>query len=96
MYSLSKFTLREMTECGTALRRFGAGATSMEAVAHKIVNYLHQQFRDETTGQSALALVRCFKTHAYGDLPAELQQIANQSLPDRGTQPDLKGSISPM
>jgi hypothetical protein len=91
MYSLSKFTLREMTECGTALRKLGSGASSMEEVANKMVNYLHQQFLDPATGQSALALVRCFKTHAYGDLPLTLKQIANQSL---GNQ-SLEGTQSP-
>ncbi len=90
MYSLTGFTLREMTECGAKLRKLGVGASSMEEVANNLVSYLYHQFRDPQTGESALALVRFFKTHAYGELPLSLQQIANQMLGDCSHSPELK------
>ena len=40
MYDLTKFTLRDMTECGIALRNLSVDAGSMEEVADKIVHYL--------------------------------------------------------
>ena len=90
MYSLNKFTLSEMTQCGAALRKLGVGAASMEAVANNIVDYFYNQFLDPATGQNALALVRFFKTHAYGKLPIELQRLGGQMLEQETTQPDLK------
>jgi hypothetical protein len=66
MYQLVRFGLREMTECGAALRRLGAEATSLEDVASKIVRFLYTHLVDEA-GHPACALVRAFKTH-----PAEL------------------------
>ncbi|MEO0984342.1 MAG: hypothetical protein AAFY20_02215 [Cyanobacteria bacterium J06639_14] len=90
MYNLSDLTLSEMTECGATLRKLGVGSTSMEEVANKIVDYFHAQFLDPDTGQSTLALVRYFKTHSYGNLPVELQQVADQSLGDFPVHPELK------
>lgn len=90
MYSLTKFTLREMTECGAALRKLGVGAVSMEEVANRLVGYFYNQFLDPETGQSALALARIFKTHNYGDLPLDLQRIAKQNLGSASIQPSLK------
>lgn len=90
MYRLTKFTLREMTECGAALRKLGVGATSMEEVANRMVSYFYNQFLDEETGQSAFTLVRLFKTHACGDLPCDLQQIARQTLGADVVPPEMK------
>lgn len=90
MYSLTRFTLKEMTECGSALRKIGIDTVSMEEVANKIVGYFYDQFLDQETGQSAFALVRLFKTHAYVELPLELQQIAQQKMGTTFIQPDLK------
>jgi len=90
MYSLTRFTLREMTECGATLRKLGLGASSMEDVANKLVSYFYHQFRDPETGESTLALVRFFKTHVYGELPTSLQKIADQMLGDRPHVAELK------
>lgn len=90
MYSLSRFTLREMTECGATLRKLGVGATSMEDVANTIVRYFYDRFRDPETGESALALVRFFKTHGYGDLPPNLQHMACDLLGESNIYPELK------
>lgn len=89
MYSLTHFTLRDMTKCGAALRKIGSGATSMESVADRIVRYLYEGFIDEQTGQSALALVRCFKTHSCSELEAELHQFASQMLTGQPISPTM-------
>lgn len=90
MYSLTRFTLKEMTECGATLRRLGVGAASMEEVANKLVNYFYSCFVNPDTGENALALVRCFKTHDYNELPVELQHLASQMLGQHSVQPALK------
>lgn len=90
MYSLTQFTLADMTECGAALRKLGVGAGSMEEVADRITRYFYQHFLDPATGQSSLALVRFFKTHAYGDLDTTLQGFADQMLGTSAAPPEMK------
>ena len=73
MYDLTQFNLQNATDIGIALRGFGQGAKSIETVAQRSVQYLYDNLIDPHTGQSACALARFFKTHAYGKLPSELQ-----------------------
>ena len=72
MYSLSEFSLADMTRCGAELRKMGKNASSTAQVADKIVRYLYDHIVEEDTGARCLSLVRLFKTHPYEDLdPAE-------------------------
>ncbi len=80
MYDVTQFSLSDMTTCGSALRKIGAGATSMEEVANRMVHYFYKEFGDPQTGQSPFALVRFFKTHPYGDLSEDLKAVANTML----------------
>jgi signal transduction histidine kinase len=86
MYDLTTFTLRDMVECGLALRQMGKDATSMEQTCNRIVKYLYQNFVNKQTGDKSCALVRCFKTHPYGNLEPELQASA-RNLCDENTPP---------
>ena len=54
----------------------------MEALANRLVDYFHEHLRDSETGGNACVLVRFYKTHAYGDLPAELQEFARNLMPE--------------
>ncbi|MEM9771203.1 MAG: hypothetical protein AAF889_06350 [Cyanobacteria bacterium P01_D01_bin.73] len=79
-YCFDHFSLKDMTTCGTTLRRMGAGAETMEEVATRIVRYFRDSFIDPDTGESALALARCFKTESYDTLPdSAMQAIAATS-----------------
>jgi hypothetical protein len=82
MYDLQQFNLREMTECGAALRKIGTGAQSMEETADRVVQYFYQQFRDRQTGESPFALVRFFKTHPYEALTPDLHAFAQTMVAD--------------
>ena len=73
MYDLARLSLQDVTEIGIALRSLGKNSDSLETVANRCVQYFYQNLIDPITGQSACTLVRLFKTHAYADLPAELQ-----------------------
>lgn len=63
-------------EIRTALRGLGTGAETMEEVAGRLVNYLYLHLRDAAAGRQICALVRLFKTHAFGHLPPDVQRRA--------------------
>lgn len=90
MYDLSQFSLKEMTECGAALRKLGAGATSLEEVANRAVRYLYEQLRVSGDGRPACALVRFFKTHPFKGLDPELQRYAREKLKGQPVAPQTR------
>ena len=90
MYDPAEFTLSDMTECGATLRKLGAGADSMEEVADRIVSYFYDQFIDPQTSASAFTLVRFFKTHAFSQLPTDLQAYAQTMLNQQVAPPATK------
>ncbi len=77
---IANFTIQEVTECGRAVRTMGAGASSMEEVAGRIVRYLYDTLIDGQTGERACPLIRFFKTQSYEGLPSELQAFAEKML----------------
>lgn len=83
MYDLAAFTQEDMYKCAIALRNMDANATSMEAMANQVVRYLHEGLIDQRSGASNCALIRFFKTHAYKELSAELQDAAQAILKGR-------------
>lgn len=83
MFDLRKFTLRDMSELGSALRRLGDGAHSMEEVANRVVRYLYDHLIDGDTGSPCCGLIRFFKTHPYGALDAGLRDFAKKMLHDQ-------------
>jgi len=90
MYDLTRFTLRDMAECGLALRQFGLGVESMEEAGNRIVRYLYENFCTNPTGEKSCALVRLFKTHPYEDLEVELAKYARSMLDDYPPLPAMK------
>ena len=86
MYSLSEFSLADMTRCGSKLRKMGENASSVEQVADKIVRFLYDRVVEEDTGARRLSLVRLFKTHPYEDLDPEPKRFAVDAL---GHEPEV-------
>lgn len=80
MYDLQHFTLSDMTRCGIELRRLGAGASSMEEVADRVVRRLHEELGLPGAEGRACALVRLFVTMPYDSLDPELQGPARALL----------------
>ena len=74
MSQLGRFTLRDMTEIGSRLRKLNDAGVSMEEVAGRITQCLYQVLQDGD--RPACKLVRFFKTHSYGSLPVTLQHQA--------------------
>lgn len=79
MFELGSFGLSDLLECSAAVRRLGAGASSMEEVATELVDYFHDRFVDKETQSPALALVRFYKTHPFGLLEPDLRRFAQAS-----------------
>ncbi len=89
-YDLLNFTIRDMTECGRALRRAGVGAKSMEDAAARIVRRLYDTLIGGQTSARACALVRFFKTHHYQGIEEELRSFARGMMGNTPPAPDMK------
>ena len=90
VYDLSHFSLSDMTRCGVELRRLGAGTSSMEEVAGKVVALLHAQLAMPASDARACALVRTFVTLPFASLEPGQQQFARRLLPDIDAHPRMK------
>ena len=90
MHDIRHFTLKDAMECSGALRRMGADAASMEQTAHRIAHYFYDHFVAKETGKHDIVLVRLFKTHAFGELPQDLQDFAQRMLAAPVESPAVK------
>jgi serine phosphatase RsbU (regulator of sigma subunit) len=77
---LSDLGLADVVGCAATLRASTAGATSMEAAAAAVVSSLRGAFTDPESGESQLVLARMFSTERLGDLPPDLQALAQSQL----------------
>lgn len=78
-YNLTEFDLGDMLKCSLRLRETASGAPTLEASAQRICRFLYGELHG-SDGQRACALVRCYKTHAYGSLEPDLQSFARNVL----------------
>ncbi len=84
-FDLSSFSVLDMVQCSAALRRASDASRSLEEAAQHMVRFIHQSFLD-TRGSRQCALVRFYRTHAYGELPEDLKQFAKARM--SGADPD--------
>lgn len=77
MYDLERFTLKDMTECGAALRKLGDTARCMEDVAFRTVEHLYLHLGSGPKQTKACAVVRFFITQPYGQLSTQLQGLVH-------------------
>ena len=78
-YDLTKFDLGDMLKCSLRLREAAAGAPTLEASAQRVCRFLYDELHGPG-GERACALVRCYKTHAYGELEPDLQSFVRKQL----------------
>ena len=76
---VTEFTVGAMLRAGIAIRRTVRGAETLEVAAEATLRYLYEHCVTPS-GARACALVRFYKTHPYGALPASLQQFAAGQL----------------
>ncbi|MDB4874952.1 MAG: hypothetical protein JWM41_1398 [Gemmatimonadetes bacterium] len=89
---LTRFGLGEMLRCCLEIRRVARNEPTMEATARRVCGF----FYDELTtpeGARACALVRCYKTHAYGHLPDDLRRFAKRALRSNEAEVELTDSM---
>jgi len=77
--NLENFGLGEMLRCSVEVRQAARDQATMEAAARQICRYFYDGLVS-TNGERACAMVRCYKTHLYGDLPTDLQRFAMRAL----------------
>jgi hypothetical protein len=76
MYSIDRFGLANMIQCGAELREFGLQNESVEVAAEKVVRHFFEKFVGDD-GQPVFALVRLFKTVRFDELEDGLKQYAS-------------------
>ena len=81
VFDLAGFGLRDMIDCGKAVREVSTNAVNMEEAAQAIVSMFHDRLVEGRSGERNCALVRCFKTHRFGSLPEELRMVAQAAVP---------------
>ncbi len=79
-HDFAHFDLSGMIRCGRGIRALAERAVTMEHAAQLVVGYLRTFLSDAETGRNDCILVRCFKTHRLGALPAHLRARAEESL----------------
>lgn len=85
VYVLERFSVDDLVELSREIRTLGQGAASMDDVAQRVVDELFDVFRTDE-GDHALLSARLYKSHRFGDLPSDLQQLVaqhEQNLDDR-------------
>src|SRR3954464_8669759 len=77
--NLTAFGLAEMLRCSVGLRRATRDAHTMESAARAACRFLYDELVDGE-GERACALVRCYKTHPYGELEPSPRAFARTIL----------------
>ena len=88
-FSLAHFGLKEMLRSGLDLRKGAGEAATLEELAQGVVRYFYDNCRTDDGGRECV-LVRFYKTHTFGELPADLQAFARGSLDGAAPAPDLQ------
>ena len=79
-----------MLQCGAELRRQARETSTLEGIAARTVRHLYEECRDRKTGARQCALVRFYKTHAFGKLDKQLQQFATKVAGDAQLTPETR------
>jgi hypothetical protein len=71
--AVGSFDVDDVKRCGDVIRGLGNGAGSMEAAAQRVAEYLYGELE-------GAALVRLYKTHPFGELPADLRAFVGDGV----------------
>lgn len=89
-FDLREFTLSDTIRLGSELRKIIHSSSSIEVAAQSMCELLYQSLENSATGALSSALVRCYKTHSYSELPADLQGFARNALKRKPSSPHVK------
>ena len=87
---VTDFSVGAMLRAGIALRRVVRGTETLEEAARLLVRYLYDHCVDPASGERTCALVRFYKTHPYGEMPAELREFASAQMDGASPSPDMR------
>jgi hypothetical protein len=73
--ALATFDVDDVKRCGDVIRRLGDGAPAMDAAAQRVAEYLYGEL-------DGAALVRLYKTHPFGRLPADVRAFVGTPVDD--------------
>lgn len=90
MYDLTRFSLTEMIECGSAIREMGCGVNNEDTVGMRIATHLYENLIVGETGHRAAALVQYFKTLSFSELTSQQRTAAESQLGKRKASASLK------
>ena len=79
-FDIANFSVPNMLRCSREIRQSASSCGTMEEAANSVVRYLYDAFVDPQSGERACALVRFYKTHAYGLLEPDTRQFARRLL----------------
>ncbi|MBA3646790.1 MAG: hypothetical protein H0W63_11525 [Gemmatimonadaceae bacterium] len=88
-FDVTKFGLAEMLRLGIDIRKTMATRETFESAAQSVCEHLYHDLTGPT-GDRACALVRCYKTHPFAELPLDLKDFAKVSLPSETPRPSMK------
>jgi len=89
-YDITRLDVAATLRISTDVRAVAAGRQSLETAASDICGFFYDAFVD-AMGERACALVRCYVSVRYADLPAEEQAFASRLLPrDTAPWPELR------
>lgn len=87
---LANLPLSAMTQLGIALRKIGADARSMEDVAERVVQFLHDELRDAATGARSCVLVRFYFTTRFSNLNEDLRAFGSRLMRGVELKPETR------
>lgn len=90
MFDLEKFTLKNMTECGSVIRKMDHEAYNMEEVANKMVSYLWTNLIRDYKKERSCVLIRFFITCPFEKLEPNLQDFASLMFGNESISPKMK------
>ncbi|MDQ6718122.1 MAG: hypothetical protein M3Z17_07220 [Gemmatimonadota bacterium] len=88
-FDVTRFGLAEMLRVGIDIRKRIAAEGTLEDAARRVCEYLSAELAGPN-GLRACALVRCYKTHPYGELEQELKNFVKASLGGEAPRASMK------
>ena len=89
-FELARLSPADVVVCGSGAVRAAAESLSLENAADRIVHYLYNSLWDLKSDRPGNALVRFYRTIAFGDLEPSLQNHAALALGPGNKRPAMK------
>ena len=82
MFDVVSFSLSDMVECASGMRRAANSCASLDEAGQRIATYLRSSFLDPQTHRQSFVLARMFVSYSWAELSPDMQDIGRKQLPD--------------